>query len=84
MTPRPGGRAEARAPTVLHGAWLLALAALLAACGTTSPPGPTSGPAPDSTAEPDVREPLEDPDLRRVEAPEPPAPWLPLGVRWSP
>jgi murein DD-endopeptidase MepM/ murein hydrolase activator NlpD len=77
-------RAGPEAPSVLHGALLLLLTALLAACGTTAPPGPVSGPTPDSTAEPDVREPVEDPTLRRVEAPEPPAPWLPFGVRWSP
>lgn len=71
-----------RSPALASGALLLA--ALAAACGTVSPPDPVSAPSPRPTREPDVREPVATPQLERIRAPEPPAPWLPFGVRWWP
>lgn len=67
--------------TVVLAAGLLALAS---ACGGAARPDPVAvdppASAPDTAGAPGV----ERPDLRPVDAPEPPRPWLPLGLSWQP
>lgn len=77
----PGrGRTGPAATALLLGPLLLAASA----CGGASRPAPVEVEPPSPAPEAAEADGLDRPDLRPVAPPEPPRPWLPLGVRWQP
>lgn len=65
-------------------ALLLGSLAGASACGGASRPATVDADPPSPTPDTVARTGMERPDLRPVEAPAPPRPWLPLGLRWRP
>lgn len=69
----------------------LALAALLtgllaaaSACGGAARPDPVAADPPSPVPDTAARDEMDRPDLRPVDAPAPPRPWLPPAIRWRP